>query len=918
MKTYNKELAAIITTRVVISGVMANGGSTIITTQIASSLLTAGFASMALPVIRSTDEKTQGIIADALKNRVELVNSTTFERLSTSIGYIIYGRVTESLGVYTLTYYYSALGVETPVTVVGPIGINFGLPYRAHIALLPIDYIHEKPESIIYDGQSPIRINYIYGTAANKFVTSNGSNGIITSFDFKALSIPFVSGAGIVATNVAGALDELKSTPLPAVLTQDTTFGDGFQVKALHGTAVLNPRYTADSNILMSSTVDKTQAWVHLRPAYSEIGFNTMSSLIFDASTAYLSSSKITLGIDSQIITYHTALLWSTMNSSMASSAISAQNVTINAGIYGSVAASGMNYIVKTANSLYSRNLILPHVASGFETLMMSNLLTSDIQIYLPKVTSKISHHVSPTVGIVSYVSTVDGLYVDSIMQHSSVANPTMGIRGVPVVGTTLSIYGYNLAGVIIGNYVEAMGNLAATNKALVLKAANGSVANTALEIQLGDFIQTAGFAAFGTTADNTRRVKIVESSVAQAFETTLSTPAIAEATAGRFVVNGVSTKNVALRLESFGATSNYALLIPTGQVVQGDVVASSVGASHEWKSTTQALLFPRMTTIQRNAIASPVNGMIIYDSTLDTFVGYQAGAWTSISGGGSAVLATPYPHNIVIDTAFYLQTEQVLFKDPASVNTSTFATTALTAPRTVTIPNESGTMVFSSGTVNKIPYYSTTHTLGSSLDWDHVNGRLGINFASSIATLGIVGSVPVGNYDIFDNSSQTVQNASQATSMFYAPNLVWTGGAGTSSVWNVIHSRPTSSILTGNTLTSLYCFKAEAVVNSGTVTNVIGLLIKNTIPSIGATVVNKYAILTEASSGSIGFGTVAPDVSALLDLTSGTQGFLPPRMATGAKTTIATPATGLVVYDTTLNKLCVYTGAAWETVTSA
>ena len=70
-------------------------------------------------------------------------------------------------------------------------------------------------------------------------------------------------------------------------------------------------------------------------------------------------------------------------------------------------------------------------------------------------------------------------------------------------------------------------------------------------------------------------------------------------------------------------------------------------------------------------------------------------------------------------------------------------------------------------------------------------------------------------------------------------------------------------------------------------------------------------------STGNVGIGTSTPNASSRLDITSTTQGFLPPRMTSTQKTTIATPATGLVVYDTTLNKLAVYTGAAWETVTS-
>ena len=56
---------------------------------------------------------------------------------------------------------------------------------------------------------------------------------------------------------------------------------------------------------------------------------------------------------------------------------------------------------------------------------------------------------------------------------------------------------------------------------------------------------------------------------------------------------------------------------------------------------------------------------------------------------------------------------------------------------------------------------------------------------------------------------------------------------------------------------------------------------------------------------------------SALMEVTSTTQGLLPPRMTTTQKNAIATPAAGLIVYDTTLNKLCLRTAAAWETITS-
>jgi hypothetical protein len=64
-------------------------------------------------------------------------------------------------------------------------------------------------------------------------------------------------------------------------------------------------------------------------------------------------------------------------------------------------------------------------------------------------------------------------------------------------------------------------------------------------------------------------------------------------------------------------------------------------------------------------------------------------------------------------------------------------------------------------------------------------------------------------------------------------------------------------------------------------------------------------------------FGGTVVNATAQLQVDSTTKGFLPPRMTTAEKNAIVTPAAGLMVYDTTLNKLCVRTAAAWETITS-
>jgi hypothetical protein len=70
-------------------------------------------------------------------------------------------------------------------------------------------------------------------------------------------------------------------------------------------------------------------------------------------------------------------------------------------------------------------------------------------------------------------------------------------------------------------------------------------------------------------------------------------------------------------------------------------------------------------------------------------------------------------------------------------------------------------------------------------------------------------------------------------------------------------------------------------------------------------------------TGGTIIGGTSRNDLnaSAQLQVQSTTKGFLPPRMTTTQKNAIASPATGLQVYDTTLNRPCFYDGTTWITL---
>jgi uncharacterized protein (TIGR02145 family) len=65
-------------------------------------------------------------------------------------------------------------------------------------------------------------------------------------------------------------------------------------------------------------------------------------------------------------------------------------------------------------------------------------------------------------------------------------------------------------------------------------------------------------------------------------------------------------------------------------------------------------------------------------------------------------------------------------------------------------------------------------------------------------------------------------------------------------------------------------------------------------------------------NTGNVGIGTASPNNSAKLDVSSNTQGFLPPRMANSEMLAISSPATGLTVYNNDEQCPCWFNGSMW------
>jgi len=120
-----------------------------------------------------------------------------------------------------------------------------------------------------------------------------------------------------------------------------------------------------------------------------------------------------------------------------------------------------------------------------------------------------------------------------------------------------------------------------------------------------------------------------------------------------------------------------------------------------------------------------------------------------------------------------------------------------------------------------------------------------------------------------------------------------------------------------------LYEGDKNIFIGSGTVSNGITadnqIVIGSDVTSIGSNsvIIGNDNITKTRLKGTLLLGTNTEQASSILTMSSTSQGFLPPRMTTTQKIAIAAPDDGLVVYDTTLNKLCVRANGAWETITS-
>ena len=234
-------------------------------------------------------------------------------------------------------------------------------------------------------------------------------------------------------------------------------------------------------------------------------------------------------------------------------------------------------------------------------------------------------------------------------------------------------------------------------------------------------------------------------------------------------------------------------------------------------------------------------------------------------------------------------------------------------------------------------------------------NGRVGIGTTSPAYKLDVSGSIAVGGVQALYNNAvddiylnaRVLQNRSTVDQdgMYIGYNNTGTTNAHLRFYANGFNERMRIDASTGNvgigttapevkldvkgtstgTLTGMALFRDASTNGNGLLvragTGRVDLLATwissgvNTdltfTPTTSGGAQNEAMRIT--SAGNIGIGTTSPDASSLLDITSTTKGFLPPRMSEEERDNITSPAAGLMVFVTNTAKVSVFDGGSWR-----
>lgn len=97
------------------------------------------------------------------------------------------------------------------------------------------------------------------------------------------------------------------------------------------------------------------------------------------------------------------------------------------------------------------------------------------------------------------------------------------------------------------------------------------------------------------------------------------------------YTYGAISSGGIAPIIFSAGGYANEAMRVTGAKIVSIGTTTPSASAKLDVTSTTQGVLFPRMTATQRDAIASPPDGLVVYNTTAAKLQVRAASAWVDL-----------------------------------------------------------------------------------------------------------------------------------------------------------------------------------------------------------------------------------------------------------------------------------------------
>lgn len=322
--------------------------------------------------------------------------------------------------------------------------------------------------------------------------------------------------------------------------------------------------------------------------------------------------------------------------------------------------------------------------------------------------------------------------------------------------------------------------------------------------------------------------------------------------------------------------------------------------ASFEVESTSKGLLIPRMTEAQRTAIATPANGLLVYQTDATPgFYYYDGTTWQFLNSKGWSTSGNEAGAGDFIGT-----TNNESFKINArGKKIAEFGTTS-----------DSITLKFFTDTI-KNSNYQRYHLS------NYVNVNNNGTFNRQVRGFN--------NYIFYDNTTLTSGAVSIAglNEINYRAGSTgftnWTNGTfsavrtnqGSNVVVqqaNAMNAEITNSLTSTSIIRNARGINVESINATGSDSEIhtaVGVRISSNINATGGTKNLVYPIFSESTessylAGGLGIGVsennnFKPHNSAALEVNSTTQGFLPPRMSLNQMSLINSPAEGLVVYCT-------------------